>query len=71
MEQLGISLQQLGRKAFPSMSGKELDHLLKGRFFKALLGAPKPDETFYALYDPSRNDRVEGKKYSADSRVES
>ena len=28
VEQLGISLQQLGRKAFPSMSGKELDRLL-------------------------------------------
>ena len=53
VEQLGISLQQLGHKAFLSMFGKELDRLLKSRFFKALLGAPKPDETFYALYDKS------------------
>ena len=36
VEQLEISLQQLGRKAFPSMTGKELYHLLKGRFFQTL-----------------------------------
>ena len=67
VEQLGISLQQLGRKAFPSMSGKVLDRLLKGGgggrggFFQALnvkwqhrLGAPRPDETFYTLYDRAR-----------------
>ena len=56
VEHLGISLQQLGRKAFPSMSGKELDRLLKVRFFQALnvkwqrkLG--RPDKTFYTLYN--------------------
>ena len=57
VEQLGISLQLLGCKAFLSMSGS-----IHGRFLQALLGAPKLDETFYALYDPSRNDRVERKK---------
>lgn len=36
IEQLGISLQKLGRKAFPGTSGKEFDRLLKGRFFQAL-----------------------------------
>ncbi len=74
VEQLGISLQQLGRKAFPSMAGKELDRLLKGRFFQALnvkwqhkLGAPRPEETFYALYDRARALESREKQYSAGS----
>ena len=33
VEELGIKLQTLARKAFPSLVGKELDRLLKGRFF--------------------------------------
>ena len=37
IEQLGIELQRLARKAFPSISGKEQDILLKGRFYQALL----------------------------------
>jgi len=72
VEQLGISLQQLGRKAFPSMLGKEFDRLLKGRFFQALnvkwqrkLGAPKPEETFYDLYDRARALESREKQYSA------
>ncbi len=75
VEQLGISLQQLGH--IPSMTGKELDHLLKGRFFQALhvkwqrtLGAHKSDETFYALYDRARMFESREKQYSADSRVD-
>ena len=58
IEKLGISIQQLGRRAFPSIVGKEFDRLLKGRFYQALnvkwqrkLGAPKPKETFHELYD--------------------
>ena len=58
VEQLGIDLQCLGRRAFPSSQGKEFDRLLKGQFFQALhvkwqrkLGAPKPPETFRKLYD--------------------
>ena len=50
--QLGITIQQLGRKAFPSIVGKDFDRLLKGQFYQALqvkwqrkLGAPKPDES--------------------------
>ena len=61
IEQLGIELQNLGRKAFPQMNEKELDRLLKGRFFQALnskwqrkLAAPKPNETFNELYDKAR-----------------
>ena len=53
VEQLGLELQRLGRKAYPSTDGKDFDRLLKGRFFQALLtkwqrklGAPKPSETF-------------------------
>ena len=38
IEQLGIDLQSLGRRAFPELrGGKEFDRLLKGRFFQALL----------------------------------
>ena len=61
IEQLGITLQKLGRKAFPGVTGKEFDRLLKGRFFQALhqkwqrkLGAPKPGDTFQDLYDRAR-----------------
>jgi len=36
IEELGIVLQALGRKAFPSSHGREFDQLLKGRFFQAL-----------------------------------
>ena len=56
VEQLGLELQRLGRKAFPSTDGKDFDRLLKGRFFQALLtkwqrklGAPKPSETSRTL----------------------
>jgi len=72
VEQLGIALQQLGQKAFPSMASKELYWLLKGRFFQALhikwqckLGAPKPDETFYDLYDQARCLECREKQYSS------
>ena len=61
IEQLGIELQNLGRKAFPRMKEEEFDRLLKGRFFQALssrwqrkLAAPKPGETFSELYDRAR-----------------
>ena len=58
IESLGLELQALGLKAFPSIQGREFDRLLKGRFFQALhvkwqrkIGAPKPSETFQELYD--------------------
>lgn len=61
IEQLGISIQQLGRKAFPTIIGKDFDRLLKGRFYQALLvkwrrklGSPKPDESFHDLYARAR-----------------
>jgi hypothetical protein len=45
IEQLGLSVQQLGRKAFPTIVGKDYT------FYQALLvkwqgklGSPKPDE---------------------------
>ena len=37
IEQLGLRIQQLGRKAFPTIIGKDFDRLLKGRFYQALL----------------------------------
>ena len=30
IEQLGIDIQKLGHKAFPTMKGKEFDHIIKG-----------------------------------------
>ena len=61
VEKLGISLQKLAHKAFPTTTGSEFDRLLKGRFFQALhtkwqrkLGAPKPGESFNELYDQAR-----------------
>ena len=37
VEQLGIDLMSLGRKAFPKICEAEFDCMLKGRFFQALL----------------------------------
>ena len=61
VEELGICLQKLCRKAFPSIGGKEFDRFLKGRFFQALLpkwqkklGAPKSSDSFSDLYDRTR-----------------
>ena len=61
VEQLGIELQKLAHKAFPTLSGDEFDRLLKGRFYSALLpkwqkklGAPKPSERFSDLYERAR-----------------
>ena len=49
VEQLGLELQKVAQKAFPSLSGDDFDRLLKGRFYSALLpkwqkklGAPRP-----------------------------
>ena len=79
VEELGLELQRLGHKAFPTVQGRELDRLLKGRFFQALhvrwqrkIGAPKMDETFQELYDRARMFEQREKQYaeSAASRVD-
>jgi len=61
IEELGLELQTLANKAFPSTPAKDFDRILKGRFFQALhvqwqrkLGAPKPNESFKELYDRAR-----------------
>ena len=36
VEEQGMDLQKLGRKAFPAAEGKSFDYLLKGRFYQAL-----------------------------------
>ena len=58
IEQLGMDIQKLGRKAFPSTAGKELDRLLKGHFYQALqlrwqckLNASPAEETFEQLFE--------------------
>ena len=71
VEQLGISLQQLGRKAFPSIHGKELDRLLKDRFFQALLGHLSQMKLSMHCMTRVGMIKLREKKYSADSRVES
>ena len=72
VEQLGLSIQRLGRKAFPSMTGKEFDRLLKGRFYQALLvkwqrklGCPKPDEGFHDLLARARMMEEHEKQFAA------
>lgn len=77
IEQLGIDLQSLARKAFPELwEGKEFDRLLKGRFFQALLpkwqwklGAPKPGETFAEIYDRARMLEKHERQYVASAAV--
>ena len=61
IDQLGITIQQLGRKAFPTIVSKDFDRLLKGRFYQALLvkwqrklEAPRPDESFHDLLARAR-----------------
>ena len=61
VEEVGVRLQKLARKAFSGIGPKEFDRLLKGRFYQALmpkwqrkLGAPKPSETFDELYARAR-----------------
>ena len=58
VEELGMEIQRLGHRTFPSVKGRDLDRLLKGRFFQALLpqwqrklGALKMEETFQELYN--------------------
>ena len=74
VEQLGIELQRLAKpvvRAFPGLVGKDLDHLLKGWFFQALLskwqrklGAPKTGENFEELYGRARMVEYHDQQYS-------
>ena len=71
VEQMGIELQKLAQKAFPTITGKDIDRLLKGRFFQALLpvwqrklGAPKTEETLSDLFNRARTFECREKKYS-------
>ena len=78
IEQLGIDLMSLGRKAFPKICEAEFDRMLKGRFFQALLpkwqrklGAPKIDEKFNDLYDRARVVERHKKQYLASASARS
>ena len=77
IEQLGIRIQQLGHKAFPSITGKEFDRLLKGRFYQALLvkwqrklESPKPSESFHDLVAHARMIEEYEKQYAALAAVQ-
>ena len=72
IQELGMDLQKLARKAFPSMEGEEFDCMLKGRFYQALhprwqrkLNAPKPDETFGQLFERARMLEQHEKQFTA------
>ena len=72
VEALGMELQKLGRKAFPTSSMKEFDRIVKGRFYQALLpkwqrklGAPKTTETFEELYARARMLERHDQQYGA------
>ena len=61
VEELGVELQKVGRKAFPASNPKEFDRIIKGRFYQALLpkwqrklGAPSPLENFDELFMRAR-----------------
>ena len=76
IEQLGLSIQQLGRKAFPSITGKNFDRLLKAWFYQALLvkwqhklGLPKADESFHDLYTHARLLEKYEKQYAASAEA--
>ena len=78
IEQVGIMIQRLGRRAFPSMNEKEFDRLIKGRFFQALLvkwqrklEAPKPGETFHELYNRAQMMKQYEKQYAASAAAHS
>ena len=71
IERLGMDLQKLGHKAFPSLEGRDLAQMLKGRFFQALhtrwqrkLGAPRPEETFTQLFERARIIEQHDKQFS-------
>ena len=76
VERLGLQLMALAKKAFPSLGARELDRLLKGRFFQALLpkwqrklGAPKVAETFAELYGRARTCERHEQQYRASSHA--
>lgn len=72
LEQLGMDLHKLGRKAFPSIEGKEFNCMLKDRFYQAIhpkwqrkLNAPQPEETFAQLFERARMLEQHEKQFSA------
>ena len=76
VKQLGIVLQKLCHKAFPSINGKEFDLIIKGRFFQAIhvkwqrkLEAPHPNGTFSELYDRARMLERHEKHYAMSAKA--
>lgn len=58
VEELGVELQKLGRKAFPTSRMKEFHRIVMAMFYQAKwqrkLGAPKTTQTFEELYAHAR-----------------
>ena len=72
VEQLGLELQKLAKRAFPTITGTEFDRLLKGHFFQALLprwqrklGAPRTEKSFDELFARARTTERREEQYSA------
>ena len=72
VEEVGVQLQCLARKAFLKSGPKEFDRMLKGRFYQALLpkwqrklGAPKPAESFDNLYARARTQERHNQQINA------
>ena len=70
VKKLRLQLITLGKKAFPTLGTKELDRLLKGKFFQALLpkwqrklGAPNLGDSFNALYERARTCEQHDQQY--------
>ena len=78
IERVGMELQRLAKRAFPGLVGKDLDRLLRGRFYQALLprwkrkfGAPKTSETFDDLFGCARMLECHEKQYSTSNGEQS
>ena len=77
IEQLGLDLQTLGRRAFPSFGAVEFDHMPKGRFYQALLpkwqrklGALKLEDSFTELYNRASMLEQHEKQYQASAQTQ-
>ena len=72
VEELGVQLQKLGRKAFLGTGPREFDQMLKSHFYQALLpkwqrklSAPKPTESFEELYARARTLEQHDQQFNA------
>ena len=70
VEALGLEFQRLAKRAFPVLTDKDFDRLMKGRFSQVLLPRwqrkrriPKPDESFDELFNRARTTEQHEQQY--------